>query len=329
MPTSPRQPEELDSPWKEALEHFLEPFLALFFPEVHAGINWSRGYESLDKELQQIIREAEVSKRLADKRFKVWRKDGKESWLLIHIEVQGQRERAFPERMFVYSYRIYELYRQPTFSLAVLCDEQANWRPARFEYNVWGCRVGIEFPIVKVLDYRQREEELEQSPNPFAAVILAQLKVLQTHGSPQTRWQWKLRLVKGLYERGLNREQVRQLFRVPDWMLALPQELNESFRDEIHWFEEERKMPYVTSIERLAMEEGRQKGRQEGREEGRREGIEGLQKGILELLKSKFPAARAKYARKVRAERDIERLQAILVAVGRAEKLDEVRALLS
>ena len=109
---------------------------------------------------------------------------------------------------------------------------------------------------------------------------------------------------------------MRQLFRVLDWMLTLPQELNESIREEIHRFEEERKMPYVTSIERLA------------REEGRQEGIEALRKGILELLKSKFPGAEAKYVRKVRAARDIERLQAILVAVGRAETLDEVRALL-
>ena len=49
-------------------------------------------------------------------------------------------------------------------------------------------------------------------------------------------------------------------------------------------------------------------------------------KGILELLKSKFPGAGANYARKIRVEHDIERLQAILVAVGRAAKLDEVRA---
>ena len=132
-------------------------------------------------------------------------------------------------------------------------------------------------------------------------------------------------MVKGLYERGLSRERVRQLFRVLDWMLALPLELNESFREEIHRFEEERKMPYVTSIERLAKEEGREKGREEGREEGI---VEGLQKGILELLKSKFPGAGTKYARKIRAARDIERLQAILVAVGRAETLDELRPLL-
>ena len=98
--------------------------------------------------------------------------------------------------------------------------------------------------------------------------------------------------------------------------LALPPELNESFREEIQRFEEDRKMPYVTSIERLA------------REEGRQEGIEGLRKGILELLKSKFAGAGAKYGRKVRAERDLERLQAILVAVGRVGTIEEVRTLM-
>jgi hypothetical protein len=317
MKSAPHQPEELDSPWKEALEHFLEPFLALCFPEIHAGIDWSRGYQSLDKELQQIIRDAKLGKRLADKLFKVWRIDGQEDWLLIHVEVQGRRERDFPERMFIYSYRIYDLYRRPVVSLAVLCDKQPRWRPDRFEYNRWSCRVGIRFPIFKILDYREREAELEQSPNPFAAVILAQLKVLETRASPQSRWQWKLRLVKGLYERGLSREQVRRLFRVLDWMLTLLPELNESFRDEVYRFEEERKMPYVTTIERMAIEKGREEGI-----------VEGWQNSILALLKSKFKMTSAKYARKIRAERNVERLQAILDAVGCAETPDQVRSLL-
>ena len=34
-------------------------FMAFFMPGAHAEIDWSRGYESLDKELQQLVREAE------------------------------------------------------------------------------------------------------------------------------------------------------------------------------------------------------------------------------------------------------------------------------
>ena len=96
MSSQRKQSDDLDSPWKEALEHFLELFLAFCFPEVHAGIDWSRGYQSLDKEFRRIVRNARVRKRLADKLFKVWRNDGTQTWLLVHVEVQGQRRGTSP-----------------------------------------------------------------------------------------------------------------------------------------------------------------------------------------------------------------------------------------
>jgi hypothetical protein len=129
---------DLDSPWKETLEHFLEPALAFFFPHVHERIDWSRGYVSLDKELQQVVRNARLGRRLADKLFKVWRKDGREAWLLIHVEVQGRKERDFPERMFTYNYRIYDRYHRPVVGLAILCDADPRWRPDHFEVGAWG-----------------------------------------------------------------------------------------------------------------------------------------------------------------------------------------------
>jgi Putative transposase, YhgA-like len=99
---------DFDSPWKEALDYFLQPFLAFFFPHVHAGIDWSKGYEALDKELHQIARSARSRKALADKLFKVWRQNAQEAWLLIHIEVQGQPEDDFPLRMFRYNTRTFD-----------------------------------------------------------------------------------------------------------------------------------------------------------------------------------------------------------------------------
>src|SRR5207244_13468325 len=88
--------DDFDSPWKDALQRYLQQFLAFFFPAIAADIDWSRGYEALDKEFQQIIRRAKVGKALADKLFKVWLRAGTEHWLLIHIEIQGARETDFP-----------------------------------------------------------------------------------------------------------------------------------------------------------------------------------------------------------------------------------------
>lgn len=65
---------DADTPWKEALDRYFEPFMALFFSQAHSEIDWSRGYEPLDKELQQIVREAEIGRRLVDKLVRVWRR---------------------------------------------------------------------------------------------------------------------------------------------------------------------------------------------------------------------------------------------------------------
>ena len=39
---------DYDSPWKSALERYFPQFMAFFFPEAHAGIDWNNGYQFLD-----------------------------------------------------------------------------------------------------------------------------------------------------------------------------------------------------------------------------------------------------------------------------------------
>jgi Putative transposase, YhgA-like len=248
---------DFDNPWKDVLEHFFQHFLAFFFPDAHAAIDWDRNYESLDKELQQIVSESELGLRLADKLFKVWLKDGTEAWILIHVEIQNQRDATFAERMFVYNYRIYDRHRHQVISLAVLGDEEPAWRPDQFGYGMFGCTIGIQFPIVKLLDYRGDVEQLETAQNPFASVVLAHLKTQETRSNPAGRLTWKLRLIKSLYDRGLDGAQVRLLFKFLDWMLVLPEELEEALSVDLAEFERERMMPYVSSIERIALQKGK------------------------------------------------------------------------
>ena len=167
MPTRKRASSDFDSPWKEALEHFLPHFLAFFYPQIKTDIDWSNGFESLDKELHQLVREARIPKRLADKLFKVWLNDGAETWLLIHIEVQGQAQATFPQRMFVYNVRAFDRYNRAVVSLAVLTDDQPAWREDHFEYGRWGGRTRLDFLPVKLLDFRGQESVLERDRNPL------------------------------------------------------------------------------------------------------------------------------------------------------------------
>jgi len=63
------------------------------------------------------------------------------------------------------------------------------------------------------------------------------------------------------------------------WKEAL--ELESDFKAQVKAYEESENMPYVTSIERMALEEGFTKGREEGRQEGWSQGTEeGLAKGL-------------------------------------------------
>ena len=58
--------DEFDSPWKEILEAYFQDFMQFFFPQIHDDIDWSRGYDFLDQELRQVVRDAELGKRLVD-----------------------------------------------------------------------------------------------------------------------------------------------------------------------------------------------------------------------------------------------------------------------
>jgi hypothetical protein len=206
------------------------------------------------------VREAEVGRRYVDKLVKVWTLDGVECWVLIHIEIQTTREAEFPRRMYVYNYRVIDRYNRAVASLAVLADDDPDWRPSEYRSSLFGCEAGICFPTVKLLDFAEHEAMLEASPNPFATVVLAHLKARQTYDNLADRHAWKIRLVRGLYERGLNAQEVRELFRVIDWMIELPPTLEIVFTQEMDKIQKEKQMLYVTSIERVARRAGLREG---------------------------------------------------------------------
>jgi hypothetical protein len=114
---------EHDSPWKEVIDDLFEAFLSFFFPLIHKAIDFSKGYQFLEKELQKIIKTSKTGRRYADKLVKVYLKNGLERWLLIHIEIQGYKEKKFPERMYIYNYRIFDNFRKTVISLALLMEK--------------------------------------------------------------------------------------------------------------------------------------------------------------------------------------------------------------
>ena len=273
--------DDFDSPWKTAIEAYFEEFMGFFFPEAHADIDWNRGYKFLDKELQQVVQDAELGRRYADKLAEVYRKSGKAQWVLAHLEVQGQPEAKFNRRMYTYNYRLFDRYDRVVASFAVLADTGTKWRPHKFSYKLWGCEVSFKFPIAKLIDYTKRWSELEASDNPFATVVMAYLKAQQTQHDPEARKVEKFYLARRLYQRGYARDDIIKLFHFIDWVMKLPKVLEDAFWHELQTYEETYKMQYITSIERIGIEKGIAKGIEKGRQE------EGL-KNLLRLLQHRF-----------------------------------------
>ena len=57
----------------------------------------------------------------------------------------------------------------------------------------------------------RRQTELEASDNPFALVVLAHLKTLDTRGDAEARLAWKLRLLRMMVARRASRKEIEEL----------------------------------------------------------------------------------------------------------------------
>lgn len=303
---------EYDGPWKEALEKYFEAFMLFFFPVVHAAIDWARGYEFLDKELEKCMRGAALGQRRVDKLIKVYLPDGRETWLLIHIEIQGYYDKDFKKRMFIYYYRLFDRYAVEVVSMAVLSDDDPNYRPGEYRTERWGCEHIFRFPVAKVLDYGEDWERLERDPNPFAMVVMAHLKALEVKDGRE-RKRWKLHLIRLLYERGYEKKDILELFRFIDWLLALPDDLEEEFNQDVIQMEE-KKMPYVTSVERLGIKKGV---------------LQGASEILLKVIETRFRVVPEDLASSLKSIRAQETLEALVQEAVTCQSIDAFRKAIS
>lgn len=255
---------DFDGAWKYALERDLPECLELLAPALFAAIDWSRGVTFLDTELQSIA-PAALAGRAVDRLVRVWRRDGRPSWLLIHVEAQNQRDPAFDRRMLIYHLRLMDRFALPVYSLAILGDDEPSWQPGRYAHQLWDLRLIFEYPTIKLLDFRERLTELSAERNAFATVILAHLAALATWRDAAARHAAKLDLVRRLFMIGYDQEQGAELVRLIDWFLMLPEHMEPAFWRDVQHLEEEYRMTYITSIERIGLRRGLEQGREEGR----------------------------------------------------------------
>jgi hypothetical protein len=181
------------------------------------------------------------------------------------------------ERMFIYYYRAFDKEKKdkiPVISLAILADDQENYRPDEYAVSLFGFELRMRIPIVKILDYKLKKElteALETSTNPMSMVVTAQLKSHEVQGTDnEKKFEVTKELIRQCYKDGYTRDITHLMLKFFDRVIRLPEAYENKIKEVIDNAEEEYKMEYVPLFERSA----HKKGIREGIKRGIKRGIE-------------------------------------------------------
>ena len=305
-----------DEAWKQIIERFFPQFLRFFVPELHEAIDFQKPFTFLDKEMEQLGQQTLTGAKVVDKLATVFLKDGGEKWILIHIEIQGDADKAFSLRMFRYFYRIFDRHGREVVSLAVLTEQASGTADGRYELKTFGSGVEFHYLTFNLMDYHPAQ--LEADENPIAIVVLAAQERERLRGHGEDGFNTKRYLIRRLYEKGYSREEIVAVFKFIDWVIRLNDDEEIRFWDEIKTLEEVNKMPYITSVERIGMEKGLQQGMQQG-----------MQQMVLDALDERFGELPDTVSDAIRQIQDQDQLRLLHRLVMRSESLAEFQASLN
>jgi hypothetical protein len=315
-----------DEAWKQIIERFFPEFLRFFAPEVYEAIDFQKSFTFLDTEMAQFDKQALKGAKVVDKLVKAFLKDGSEQWILIHIEVQGDADADFAQRMFRYFYRIYDRYGQRIISIAILTERASRTADGMFEAKLLGSGVVFHYLPFNLMGYERAA--LESDENPMAVVVQAaqERERLRRRGDGfNTKWY----LTRKLYERGYSREEIIALFKFIDWVIQLSDEEEIRFRADVKTLEEVNKMPYITSVERIGRAEGLQEGLQQGLQQGLQELQHGLQQMLLDALDERFGELPAPVSDAIHKIQDQAQLRLLHRQAIRSASLEEFQSILN
>jgi predicted transposase YdaD len=187
--------------WKGIIEDLFEHFLIYFYPNAKEIFNFKKGFQFLDKELEQLFPPSESKHRFADKLVKVYTKKGDEKWILVHIEVQGYEDKTFSDRMYAYNYRIFDKYQKKIAALAIFTDDNPSYCPSKYHTEFLDTSLTYRFKTFKLLDFTP--EYFQAQNNPFAVVLETALYGLKKNKlSDKNLFALKLDLARRFYQKG-------------------------------------------------------------------------------------------------------------------------------
>lgn len=276
-----------DTLWKGILENVCEDFLRFFFRDADSLFSMEKGFQFLDKELDQLFPTDDMAApKFVDKLIKVFTKSGKEEWILIHVEVQGYKDDDFGKRMFTYFYRILDKYNKPVTAIAILTDNDKNFHPSIYQYEYLGTKAAFHFNTYKVLD--QEERLLSEDKNPFSIVVLTVLLALSKRKvTDEKLYNLKYSLAKNLLSRKIEKKKIDDLLIfLQHYVTFADPEYNVKFEKKIEELTENQR---TMGIRELVLDQAKKEGIALGEKKGMEKGI---QEGKTEVVRNMLTTGR-------------------------------------
>src|SRR5262249_25693961 len=140
--------------------------------------------------------------------------------------------------------------------------------PRKHSEGQFGANDSCTWRAIKLLKLADEAPDLENEENVFSLFIAAHLAALRTSKSHSKRMKEKVRILNNLQSRKLDQSDGQEWYRLIDFIMTLPEEMNKQVHEEVYRQHTEDPMKYVSFAEREGIAKGLEKGREEGIEQG-------------------------------------------------------------
>jgi predicted transposase/invertase (TIGR01784 family) len=252
-----------DQIWKLLITKFFKEFLQVFKPDLLRDI-YPEKTEFLEKELISLTGKKKIG--IVDILAKVYLRSDIDEYILLHTEVQGKNEKDFAERMFAYYIRIWDKYRKPITSVAILTENNSAVKNQnKIVMKSYGTEQIFKYTLIDITQNSYFYNIKSRNPVRIAISLLSSSCKLP-------KWERKADIINRLTKLGLNQENINIL-------LAFVDRLKPMNNEEVLKFEEYVVKNYkgeapmiLTSWEEKGIKKGLRQGIQKGRLEGKLEG---------------------------------------------------------
>jgi len=301
-----------DQLYKVLLQNFFKEFVDLFLPFFFSKLDFTKTEFLLQEMFTDIPR---GSRKQLDLVVKVkFKGKGDEKVIIIHIEVEAQKNPGISKRMFKYFAQLYLRYEMDVIPIVIFADDHKWKKPIDREYKIKFDETYLAFHYKKIklkeLDYRK----YLTGNNPLAYALMVKMGF-----DKKERLKVKAEALRLILTTRVNEAKQSILINFINESMVLNQEDERKFSkmiDQNKNYDEVKEM--ITTYEEKGIKKGIEKGIEKG-----------MQILILKQIEKRFGSLSPEIEKHIKAIKDSKKLDQLGLELLDIKNLDELKCRLT